>query len=100
MIDNALLMGSDFYESPAERATCREDARRGDELVTFFEEFEKMVVSLRKRQEAEIAQLEKAIGMLTSAAEPAMPCIVPTSSVRHGMPSGCSCSWALCAWSR
>lgn len=38
--------------------------RRGDELVSFFEVFENMVVSLRQRQEQEIRQLESAIAEL------------------------------------
>jgi methyl-accepting chemotaxis protein len=43
--------------------------RRGDELVDFFEEFEKMVVSLRARQEAEIAELDRAITQLATKAD-------------------------------
>lgn len=35
--------------------------RKGDELVDFFEEFRKMVQALRKRQEDEIALLDRAI---------------------------------------
>jgi nitrogen fixation/metabolism regulation signal transduction histidine kinase len=38
--------------------------RKGDELVDFFEVFREMVVSLRRRQEQEIALLESAIGTL------------------------------------
>ncbi len=44
--------------------------RRGDELVDFFEAFEGMVVSLRERQEREIAALEHAIRALEPKAEP------------------------------
>jgi hypothetical protein len=35
--------------------------RKGDELVEFFETFEHMVINLRKRQEEEIAKLDRAI---------------------------------------
>ena len=35
--------------------------RKGDELVEFFEEFRKMVVELRRRQEEEITLLDRAI---------------------------------------
>lgn len=38
--------------------------RKGDELVDFFEEFRSMVTALRKRQEEEIALLDRAIGNL------------------------------------
>jgi hypothetical protein len=44
--------------------------RRGDELVDFFEAFEGMVISLRQRQEREIASLEGAIRALEPKAEP------------------------------
>jgi methyl-accepting chemotaxis protein len=47
--------------------------RKGDELVHFFDTFEHMVQSLRDRQEAEIAKLERAIQRLEGhAAEDAM----------------------------
>jgi len=44
--------------------------RRGDELVDFFEQFEHMVVSLRKRQEREITLLEQAIDGLGPETQP------------------------------
>jgi HAMP domain-containing protein len=44
--------------------------RKGDELVDFFEEFRRMVIELRKRQEQEIALLDRAITNLgTKASE-------------------------------
>jgi len=43
--------------------------RKGDELVSFFAAFEKMVLNLRARQQAEIAQID---GVLTSL-EPKVP---------------------------
>jgi nitrogen fixation/metabolism regulation signal transduction histidine kinase len=47
-----------------------EKLRRGDELQHFFDTFEKMVNSLRKRQETEIALLDRAIaGLEGSVAE-------------------------------
>lgn len=42
--------------------------RKGDELVDFFEEFRSMVTALRKRQEEEIALLDRAIGNLEPGA--------------------------------
>jgi hypothetical protein len=42
--------------------------RKGDELVDFFEVFREMVVSLRKRQEQEIALLDAAIDTLEGGA--------------------------------
>lgn len=42
--------------------------RKGDELVDFFEAFRTMVKKLRKRQEDEIALLDRAIGNLRSKA--------------------------------
>ena len=42
--------------------------RKGDELVDFFEVFREMVISLRKRQEQEIALLDAAIDTLESGA--------------------------------
>jgi nitrogen fixation/metabolism regulation signal transduction histidine kinase len=42
--------------------------RKGDELVDFFEVFREMVLSLRKRQEQEIALLDAAINTLESGA--------------------------------
>lgn len=44
--------------------------RRGDELVDFFEAFDAMVRNLRRRQELEIEQLERAISSLEPKAEP------------------------------
>ncbi|HKQ71563.1 MAG TPA: HAMP domain-containing protein [Polyangiaceae bacterium] len=41
-----------------------EKLRKGDELQHFFDAFEKMVDSLRHRQEIEIAKLDRAIGSL------------------------------------
>jgi nitrogen fixation/metabolism regulation signal transduction histidine kinase len=41
-----------------------EKLRKGDELQHFFDAFEKMVNSLRRRQEGEIAQLDRAISGL------------------------------------
>jgi nitrogen fixation/metabolism regulation signal transduction histidine kinase len=38
--------------------------RKGDDLVHFFDAFEKMVVSLRQRQQAEIERLEQALNSL------------------------------------
>jgi nitrogen fixation/metabolism regulation signal transduction histidine kinase len=43
--------------------------RKGDELVHFFDTFERMVRSLRARQEAEIAMLDSAIEQLQGKAE-------------------------------
>ncbi len=43
--------------------------RKGDELVDFFEEFDKMVRSLRAEQEREIKMLESAISKLEGHAE-------------------------------
>jgi nitrogen fixation/metabolism regulation signal transduction histidine kinase len=43
--------------------------RKGDELVDFFETFNDMVVSLRKRQEHEIAVLDECIARLEGKAE-------------------------------
>lgn len=43
--------------------------RKGDELVHFFEAFESMVASLRKRQEHEIDLLDKAISQLEGRAD-------------------------------
>ena len=40
------------------KLVVREKLRKGDELVHFFETFEKMVGDLRKRQEAEIAKVD------------------------------------------
>ncbi len=57
--------------------------RRGDELVDFFEAFEKMVLSLRQRQEAEIADLERAIGLLAEHASP--EALAPLYRVRDEM---------------
>jgi methyl-accepting chemotaxis protein len=57
--------------------------RRGDELVDFFEAFEKMVVSLRERQEAEIADLEQAIALLAEQAAP--EALAPLYRVRDEM---------------
>jgi nitrogen fixation/metabolism regulation signal transduction histidine kinase len=45
--------------------------RKGDELVDFFEAFRGMVISLRERQEAEIAKLDRAIAALEAKAAPA-----------------------------
>jgi nitrogen fixation/metabolism regulation signal transduction histidine kinase len=42
----------------------RERLRRGDELQHFYDAFESMVESLRKRQEAEIEELDRAISRL------------------------------------
>jgi nitrogen fixation/metabolism regulation signal transduction histidine kinase len=44
--------------------------RRGDELVDFFEAFETMVQSLRRRQEGEIAELEKVLSELEARVAP------------------------------
>ncbi len=44
--------------------------RKGDELVHFFEAFDRMVRNLRSRQEAEIAKLDTAIKRLEGKAEP------------------------------
>jgi nitrogen fixation/metabolism regulation signal transduction histidine kinase len=41
-----------------------EKLRKGDELQHFFDAFEAMVESLRRHQEAEIAELDRAIGAL------------------------------------
>jgi nitrogen fixation/metabolism regulation signal transduction histidine kinase len=43
--------------------------RKGDELVHFFDTFERMVRSLRERQESEIAMLDSAIEQLAGKAE-------------------------------
>jgi nitrogen fixation/metabolism regulation signal transduction histidine kinase len=43
--------------------------RKGDELVDFFEEFRRMVGELRRRQEEEIAMLDRAILNLRDKAE-------------------------------
>lgn len=40
--------------------------RKGDDLVEFFGAFEKMVISLRQRQQAEIDRLEQALNTLQS----------------------------------
>lgn len=57
--------------------------RRGDELTDFFEAFEHMVISLRKRQEREITELEKAIASLENKAEPAA--LSPLHQLRNEM---------------
>lgn len=57
--------------------------RRGDELVDFFEAFETMVVSLRQRQEAEIADLERAIALLAEHAS--AEALAPLYRVRDEM---------------
>src|SRR6478752_4559605 len=44
--------------------------RRGDELVSFFDAFETMVVNLRARQQGEIDKLDRAITSLEPKAEP------------------------------
>lgn len=44
--------------------------RKGDELVDFFEAYRTMVISLRERQEAEIAKLASAITRLEAKGEP------------------------------
>ena len=43
--------------------------RKGDELVDFFEAYRTMVISLRERQEGEIAKLTKALTLLEPKAE-------------------------------
>jgi len=44
--------------------------RKGDELVDFFEAYRTMVISLRERQEGEVAKLVKALNTLEPKAEP------------------------------
>jgi methyl-accepting chemotaxis protein len=44
--------------------------RKGDELVEFFDAYRAMVISLRERQEGEIAKLVQAIKALEPKAEP------------------------------
>jgi nitrogen fixation/metabolism regulation signal transduction histidine kinase len=48
----------------------KEKLRKGDELQHFFEQFEKMVESLRERQEVEISKLDSAIRKLEESASP------------------------------
>lgn len=54
-------------EVGAGKLVVRERLRKGDELQHFFEAFEKMVEELRKRQEAEIAKVDRILGKLSEA---------------------------------
>jgi methyl-accepting chemotaxis protein len=49
------------------KLVVRERLRKGDELQHFFETFEGMVGELRKRQEAEIARVDKILERLSAA---------------------------------
>jgi nitrogen fixation/metabolism regulation signal transduction histidine kinase len=49
------------------KLVVRERLRKGDELQHFFEVFEAMVVELRKRQEAEIAKVDRILAKLGDA---------------------------------
>jgi hypothetical protein len=49
------------------KLVVRERLRKGDELQHFFEVFEGMVGELRKRQEAEIARVDKILEKLSAA---------------------------------
>lgn len=57
--------------------------RKGDELVDFFETFEHMVASLRRRQEQEIAQLDAAIAEIEGKADEAA--LTPLRQLRADM---------------
>jgi len=54
-------------EVGAGKLVLRERLRKGDELQHFFEAFEGMVTELRKRQEAEIARVDKILERLSAA---------------------------------
>ncbi|APR78099.1 HAMP domain protein [Minicystis rosea] len=54
-------------EVGAGKLVVRERLRKGDELQHFFEAFEKMVEELRKRQEAEIAKVDRILEKLSDA---------------------------------
>lgn len=60
--------------------------RRGDELREFFEAFESMVVSLRRRQEKEVDELERALASLAPKAEAGE--LEGLYRVRDGMKAG------------
>ncbi len=49
------------------KLVVRERLRKGDELQHFFEVFENMVTELRRRQEAEIARVDKILEKLSDA---------------------------------
>lgn len=57
-------------ELGAGRLVLPSPLRKGDELIDFFRAFERMVQSLRKRQEEEIEELERAIAALEPSARP------------------------------
>ncbi len=54
-------------EVGAGKLVVRERLRKGDELQHFFEVFEKMVAELRRRQEAEIAKVDRILEKLSDA---------------------------------
>jgi nitrogen fixation/metabolism regulation signal transduction histidine kinase len=54
-------------EVGAGKLVVRERLRRGDELQDFFEVFEQMVDELRRRQEAEIAKVDRILEKLEGA---------------------------------
>jgi nitrogen fixation/metabolism regulation signal transduction histidine kinase len=54
-------------EVGAGKLVVRERLRKGDELQHFFEVFEQMVEELRKRQEGEIAKVDRILGKLSDA---------------------------------
>jgi len=60
-----------------------EKLRKGDELQHFFDAFEKMVNSLRQRQEVEIDKLDQAIGVLEGKVPEAQ--LAALRSLRHDM---------------
>lgn len=76
-------MKRQLAEVGAGRLTLPTRLRRGDELVDFFEVFEAMVKSLRERQEAEILELESAMGSLAGKAEPSE--LAPLERLRDRM---------------
>lgn len=54
-------------EVGAGKLAVRERLRKGDELQHFFETFEQMVTELRRRQEAEIARVDRILEKLSEA---------------------------------
>jgi nitrogen fixation/metabolism regulation signal transduction histidine kinase len=56
-----------LLEVGAGKLTVRERLRRGDELHDFFQTFEQMVKSLRERQEAELAHVDRILQKLEAA---------------------------------
>ncbi len=57
--------------------------RKGDELVHFFDTFDRMVRNLRSRQEEEIDKLDRAISLLEGKAEPTA--LQPLHDLRKNM---------------